>query len=148
MSADLRSPNQKAISQGLKFAWKRKKAAGGWAVKKPKYGNRKVVVDGIKFDSQKEARHWAELQRLEKAGAIRALVRQPVFVLAPSVRIEGEARARPAIRYRADAGYVVAISGRAVVEDVKSTPTAKSKEFRRIQHLMKSVHGIDVRIVR
>lgn len=27
---DLRSKNQKAISQGLKFAWKRKKAAGGW----------------------------------------------------------------------------------------------------------------------
>jgi hypothetical protein len=30
MSEDLRSPNQKAISQGLKFAWKRKKANGGW----------------------------------------------------------------------------------------------------------------------
>mgnify|MGYP006921473552 FL=1 len=32
---DTRSKNQKAISQGLKFAWKRKRAAGGWHAKTP-----------------------------------------------------------------------------------------------------------------
>lgn len=117
--------------------------------KKPnKYRNRKVTYDGITFDSLKEARRWAELQRLEKAGAIRDLVRQPVFVLAPSVRIEGEARARPAIRYRADAGYVVAISCRPVVEDTKSPSTAMESTFRLKQHLMQSVHGISVRVVK
>ena len=32
---DTRSKKQKAISQGLKFAWKRKRAAGGWHAKTP-----------------------------------------------------------------------------------------------------------------
>lgn len=113
-----------------------------------KYGNRKVVLNGIKFDSQKEAKRWEKLCGWEQAGLIRGLVLQPTFILAPSVRIAGEARKRPAVRYRADFSYEEPNTGLRVVEDVKSAPTAKSKEFRRIQHLMKSVHGIDIRIVR
>ena len=32
--------------------------------RRSKYGNRKTVVDGVKFDSQAEARRWQELQML------------------------------------------------------------------------------------
>jgi len=39
---------------------------------KNKYGNRKVTVDGITFDSRKEAARWQELRFLEKAGEIHA----------------------------------------------------------------------------
>lgn len=116
--------------------------------KKSKYGNRKVVVDGIKFDSQREAKRWVKLLGMERDGDIQNLLRQPKFILAPAVRIAGEARKRPALRYSADFSYVEAATGRTVVEDVKSTPTAKSKEFRRIQHLMQAVHGISVRVVK
>ena len=46
-------------------------------MKRPsKYKNRKVTVDGVTFDSAGEARRWAELQLLEKSGAIRNLERQ------------------------------------------------------------------------
>lgn len=45
--------------------------------KKPaKYGNVKTVVDGIKFDSKREAGHWIELKAQERAGDIRKLERQ------------------------------------------------------------------------
>lgn len=117
--------------------------------KKPnKYGNRKVTYDGIKFDSLREAARYRELMLLHRTGEIADVTLQPTFILAPSVRIAGEARKRPAVRYSADFAYTETKTGERIVEDVKSAPTAKSKEFRRIQHLMKSVHGIDVRVVK
>lgn len=116
--------------------------------KRPKYGNRKVVVDGVKFDSRREARRWAELQQMERAGLIIRLMRQPTFVLAPGVLITGETRKRPNMRYSADFWYVDVTTGERIVEDVKSTPTAKSKEFRRVQHLMKALLGVDITVVK
>ena len=46
-----------------------------------KYGNKKVTVDGIKFDSKKEAKRWADLKLLERAGEIANLERQVPFYL-------------------------------------------------------------------
>lgn len=46
-----------------------------------KFGAIKTTVDGIKFDSLREARRWAELRLLEKAGEIRDLKRQVVIPL-------------------------------------------------------------------
>ena len=51
-----------------------------------KYGNRKTVVDGITFDSKKEANRFRELQLLERAGKITALQRQVKYVLIPTQR--------------------------------------------------------------
>lgn len=116
--------------------------------KRPKYGNHKVTVGYIQFDSKREAARWEKLCGWEQGGIICDLVRQPKFVLAPSVQIAGETRKRPAVRYSADFAYTDASTGERIVEDVKSAPTAKSKEFRRIQHMMKSVHGIDVKVVK
>ena len=41
-----------------------------------KFGAIKTTVDGIKFDSLREARRWGELRLLEKGGEIRNLRRQ------------------------------------------------------------------------
>lgn len=41
-----------------------------------KYGNRILVVDGLKFDSLKEFHRWSELKLLERAGKISNLARQ------------------------------------------------------------------------
>lgn len=61
----------------------------------------KTKVDGIPFDSQKEARRFIELRSLLKAGKIRNLKLQPQFTLQESyVTPEGE-RVR-AVRYVAD----------------------------------------------
>ena len=106
-----------------------------------KYGARKVVVDGLKFDSQREAKRWQELKLMARAGEITGLVRQVVFELAPAVKLHGEARKKPALRYVADFRYVTTPDFAYVVEDAKGRDTPVSRIKR---HLMKSVHGIDV----
>lgn len=49
--------------------------------KKNKYGNNRVKVDGILFDSQKEADYYSLLKWLHKAGEIAGYCLQPTFVL-------------------------------------------------------------------
>lgn len=114
--------------------------------KKSKYRNKPVVVDGVRIDSKREARRYAELQALERAGRIQDLRRQWSFELAPSVRFEDEKKAKPALRVIVDFYYYE--KGSRVVEDVKSPATAKTAAWRIKRHLLKSIHGLDVRIVK
>lgn len=107
-----------------------------------KYRNKPVVVDGVRFDSKREAARWERLCGYEQCGLITNLERQVTYVLAPSVKIEGEKRARPALRFKVDFRYVDE-DGKTVVEDAKGVADTA---FRIRQHLMKSVHGIDVRL--
>lgn len=112
--------------------------------KRAKYQNKNTTVDGIEFDSKAEASRWCALRLLEKAGAISDLKRQVPFDLVPSVKLAGARAAKPAIKYVADFTYVE--RGALVVEDTKSAATAKLSDFRMKLHLMKHVHGIDVRL--
>lgn len=111
--------------------------------KRSKYGANKVTKDGITHDSRKEARRWAELERLAAAGEITDLQRQVAFVLAPAVRLAGEKRMKPALRYIADAVYLH--HGVMTIEDVKSAPTRKTPIYRAKKHLMKTVLGLDIK---
>ena len=108
---------------------------------KRKYRNTPVVIDGVRFDSKGEWARWMELCLLHAAGHISNLKRQVSYELAPSVKIAGEKRARPPLRLKVDFQYVQ--DGKTVVEDFKGYA---DKAFRIRQHLMKSVHGIDVRL--
>ena len=94
-----------------------------------KYGNRKVVADGIVFDSIKEKRRWDELKLAEAAGAIGDLRRQVRFELIPAQRepdtrgpkggvIKGRLIERK-VEYVADFVYIDLQTGEKVVEDVK-----------------------------
>lgn len=109
-----------------------------------KYGNTKVVVDGHKFDSKKEAERYLVLKDDQAAGRIRNLLIQPVFVLAPSVVLQG--KKKPSLRYYADFSYEAGNGGGwvAVVEDVKSEATKANALYRAKLHLLKWVHDIDV----
>lgn len=49
--------------------------------KPPKYRNTKTTVDGICFDSQKEANYYSELKIRLMAGEISGFCRQPEFIL-------------------------------------------------------------------
>jgi hypothetical protein len=113
--------------------------------KRSKYRSQKVEQDGIKFDSKKEARRWSELQMMQVEGQISGLKRQVPFVLAPAVKLEGEARTKPALRYVADATYMQ--DGQMVVEDTKSAPTRKTPIYRAKKHLMATVHNIHIKEV-
>lgn len=110
-------------------------------IRKSKYGNRKVIRDGMTFDSAKEARRWSELSLLERAGAIQNLQRQVKYELIPSQRIAGKVVER-ACTYIAD--FVYEENGQTVVEDTKGY---KTPEYIIKRKLMLWVHGIRIREV-
>lgn len=109
-----------------------------------KYKNRKVVVDGIKFDSRKEARRYQELKLLERSGEIKDLILQPKFTLIEGVKFSTDKRAKPAIRYYADFAYIDTATGKRVIEDVKSPITREKHEYKMKRHMMLAIHGIEV----
>lgn len=113
--------------------------------KATKYRSRKVMLDGICFDSAKEAKRYTELKLMERAGQIRELRLQVAFHLADAVQLEGETRKKPAMKYIADFVYFDVEAGREVVEDVKSKATRKLPVYRVKKHLMKILHKIDIR---
>lgn len=86
-----------------------------------KYNARKATVDGIRFDSQKEARRYGELKLLLKAGEIRELELQPKFTLMDSFKYQG--KTYRGITYIADFRYFDKQLGLEVVEDTKGFRT-------------------------
>lgn len=104
--------------------------------KKSKYGNKKVVFDGVTFASKKECNRYQTLKMLERAGEIQDLQLQVPFVL-----VEKQPGMR-ALKYLADFTYLK--NGKLIVEDVKSSFTRKLRTYMDKKKLMKSVHGIDI----
>ena len=125
----------------------RKQFGGGrkTGAKSNKFNAQKIEKDGMKFDSQKEFKRYIELTAQMQRGEISELQCQVKFELAPKVKIAGEKRAKPALRYFADFTYMS--NGKLIVEDVKSVVTRKLASFRNKKHLMKTVHDIDIKEV-
>jgi len=111
--------------------------------KRNKFNAQKVELDGMTFDSKKEHKRYIELKAMQQRGEIFGLEHHTKFELAPKTKLEGEKRAKPALRYFADFTYYIS-SGEYIVEDVKSEATRKLPSYRTKKHLMKTVHGIDI----
>ena len=108
-----------------------------------KYNNKKITVDGQKFDSKKEANRYKELRLLEKAGEIQALRTQVKFILIPAQRDEATGKViERECSYKAD--FVYEEDGKTVVEDVKGFRT---KEYIIKRKLMLWRYGIRTREV-
>ena len=58
--------------------------------KKSKYGAIKTNVDGITFDSQKEANYYCNLKLRLQGGDIRGFCLQPTFILAPGLKYKAD----------------------------------------------------------
>lgn len=87
-----------------------------------KYGNRSLMVDGLKFDSIKESKRYVELKYRQIAGEIDTLTMQPEFVLVPEfVDCMGENHRK--LSYFADFSYYDKKMEKTVVEDVKGFKT-------------------------
>jgi len=91
-------------------------------MRRHKYNAKKTIVDGITFDSKREAARYQELKLLERAGEIRNLKLQPRYVLQDSFRKNGVTHR--AITYVADFEYIDNQTNTVVVEDVKGKKTA------------------------
>ena len=99
-----------------------------------KYNAKKVEVDGIIFDSKKEANRYIELKWLERGGVIDDLRLQVPFVL-----IDKSEYGR-AIKYIAD--FVYTEGEKEVVEDVKGF---KTDVYRLKKRMLAERYGIEVR---
>lgn len=96
-----------------------------------KYHAKRTSVDGIVFDSKREADRYLVLKSMEEDGTIEDLRRQVRYELVPAFDVDGK-HYRP-VFYVADFVYVE--DGKEVVEDVKGMRTdtyrLKSKLFAR-----------------
>lgn len=107
-------------------------------MRRNKYRAVKTYVDGIRFDSMKEARRYQELQLMERAGAIEDLELQPKFLLQESFRLDGKTHRK--IEYIADFKYWDVEKGSWVVEDVKGV---KTEVYKIKKKLFLKIYGED-----
>lgn len=102
-----------------------------------KYHSHKTTVDGITFDSMKEAARYQQLKRMEQGGYISDLELQVRYRLIPTQK--GGLRTERPCDYVADFRYTK--DGQTVVEDTKGV---KTPEYIIKRKLMKQVYGIEV----
>lgn len=104
-------------------------------VKNNKYGNQKTTINGITFDSRKEASRWQELRLLEQAGEIVGLNRQVKIELIPATKLYR------AVTYVADFVYFDKRQKKTIYEDVKGMKTDIYKLKKKILYWR---HGIEI----
>lgn len=105
--------------------------------KRAKYGNRKVMIDGILFDSKREAAYYSELKIREKAGEVTGVEMQRPFTILINGFLVGT--------YRSDFAFWDVLADRFRVIDVKGMDTPLSKFKRKC---VKAQYGINVEIVK
>ncbi len=98
--------------QGIKTAMEKPKRS--------KYNNKKTWVDGICFDSKKEAEYYCQLKLLKQAGEIRDFGLQPRYELQPTFKKNGTTYR--SITYIADF-VVVNNDGTTEIIDIKGIET-------------------------
>lgn len=122
------------------------------SMNKSKYGNKKYEVDGIKFDSKREANRYRELKVFEKAKLIKDLKLQVPFELIPKQPLlkpfllkNGKTKRHfSSISYVADFTYIDCDTGDYVVEDAKGFET---DVFKLKEKMMLYFHNIQIRKV-
>ena len=110
-----------------------------------KYKNKKIEIDGIKFDSTKEGKRYLVLKQALYDGKIQDLKLQVKYELIPAIkeeyvehlktkdRVKTRTLQLP-ITYTCDFQYMK--DGELVVEDVKASPKMLPKEFTLKEKLM------------
>ena len=117
--------------------------------KKSKYGAKKTVIDGITFDSVKEAKRYQELMRMQNASLIHDLQMQVKYVLIPAQREPDRVGARGGkiqgrliereVAYIADFVYYDNDLGHEVVEDTKGFRTPEYIIKRKLMLYLKGI---------
>lgn len=106
------------------------------AARTSKYHSKKTVVDGIEFDSAKEAKRYTKLRALEEGGKIQGLRLQVPFELVPSFECDGVKYRE--MKYIAD--FVYYRDGKQVVEDCKGFKTAEYKLKKKLMAYLKHIN--------
>ena len=116
-----------------------------------KFGNKKVIYQGIKFDSVKERDRYIELELLQRTGNISDLQMQVKYELIPAQYENGKCVERACIYYADFDYYENQDNSRVhIVEDVKGYRDPQSAAYAKFvikRKLMRYIHGIAVREV-
>lgn len=125
--------------------------------KSNKYNSKKVVVDGIKFDSETEGKRYLTLKQAQDDGLISDLELQPQYIILPAIkgtrlkhfkripdRIEEYTIQQP-LKYTADFRYIK--DGQVVVEEVKGSKWSISRDYPLRAKMLRYFHGIEVKMV-
>jgi hypothetical protein len=111
--------------------------------KKSKYHNVKVEVDGIKFDSGREAKRYKALKELQRLGVVSELRLQVPYELCPAQYVLGfnskQICVRRSMKYIADFVYIR--DGVEIVNDSKGHLTS---EYKQKKNLMRRIYGIEI----
>jgi len=106
-----------------------------------KYRAKKTIINGIRFDSKKEANRWCDLQIMQQAGEISNLERQvPIYLLGRDENILTPTGRK--MRYVADFQYFDHRINAVVLEDSKGFPT----EVFKLKKAILAAMGVDVKI--
>lgn len=110
--------------------------------RKNKYKNEITYYKDIRFSSKKEMRRYITLKQLEKTGIINELELQPKFLLLDTIHYKD--KTYPKTYYIADFKYFDKEKGKYIIEDIKSSITAKDKVYRlKIKMLLAKYPDID-----
>ncbi|MDX0855937.1 DUF1064 domain-containing protein [Sinorhizobium medicae] len=102
-----------------------------------KYRNKKTTIDGVKFDSKREAEFYSSLKQLQRAGHVYELELQKPYALTVNGQL--------VCTYKADFAFYDAIQKRNRVVDIKGVAT---RDFNIKRKLMWAIYGIDVEVIR
>lgn len=87
-----------------------------------KYGARKTQVNGILFDSKREANRYRELLLMQRAGIVKEIELQPQYVLIDKFKHKRTGKVIQPIKYTADF-LVTYPDGHQEIEDAKGAIT-------------------------
>lgn len=109
-----------------------------------KYHNKKLIIDGLKFDSDGEYQYWLKLSEMQEKGEIKGLQRQVrIEILPKQLYPNGKVKHR-AVHYVADFVYEDK-DGDTHYVDFKGIETA---EFKIKQKLFSYYVGKDIELVK
>ena len=106
---------------------------------KNKYKNKKVIYDGIKFDSKKEGAYYLKLKLFEEKGIIKDLKLQKEYILQESFKLNNKTYRK--ISYKADFDYFSTIYNKIHVVDTKGF---KTKEYLLKKKILAYKYGIEI----
>lgn len=124
-----------------------------------KYHAKKAVVDGVVFDSMKEAERYTLLKKKAEIGQISSLQRQVKFTLIPAqyeesneVFVKGprKGQKKPGKLLERECAYIADFvyteNGQQVVEDTKGCKAGAAYAIYKIKRkLMLYIHGIKIK---
>lgn len=124
------------------------------AMKRPKFGNKKVINEHGTFDSKKEFARYLQLLEMEKQGVITDLQRQFAIEIIPplyeSIEIALKTKTKiqskfvqHGITYNADFCYYQ--NGERIIEDVKASYDFKDPVYKLKKKLIRYLKGITIK---